>query len=76
MGETNKHPLRYAQAVRLVSLRRLSNFFDSLTAALPGGRLFACPRIDSRPKNAYNKRVCSPVCRALSPYGSTAQKLR
>ena len=69
MGETNKHPLRYAQAVRLVSLiLGRGPFF--------GGRLFACPRIDSRPKNAYNKRVCSPVCRALSPYGSTAQKLR
>ena len=29
LGETNKNPLRFAQVVRLVSLRRLSNLFDS-----------------------------------------------
>ena len=32
LGETNKHPPRIARVVRLVSLRRLSNFFDSLRA--------------------------------------------
>ena len=30
LGETKKHPPRIARVVRLVSLRRLSNFFDSL----------------------------------------------
>ena len=30
MGETKKHPPRIARVVRLVSFRRLSNFFDSL----------------------------------------------
>ena len=39
LGETNKHPPRIARVVRLVSLRRLSNFFDSLkrTSAHAGG---------------------------------------
>ena len=32
LGETKKHPPRIARVVRLVSLRRLSNFFDSLTS--------------------------------------------
>lgn len=32
LGETKKHPPRIARVVRLVSLRRLSNFFDSLSA--------------------------------------------
>ena len=31
LGETKKHPPRIARVVRLVSLRRLSNFFDSLS---------------------------------------------
>ena len=30
MGETNKHPPHFVRVVRLVSLRRLSNDFDSL----------------------------------------------
>ena len=34
LGETNKHPPRIARVVRLVSLRRLSNFFDSLRGQL------------------------------------------
>ena len=33
MGETNKHPPRFARVVRLVSLRRLSNPFDSRNPA-------------------------------------------
>ena len=38
LGETKKHPPRMARVVRLVSLRRLSNFFDSLKPApLCGG---------------------------------------
>ena len=34
LGETKKHPPRIARVVRLVSLRRLSNFFDSLRGQL------------------------------------------
>ena len=33
LGETKKHPPRIARVVRLVSLLRLSNFFDSLKNA-------------------------------------------
>ena len=33
LGDTKKHPPRIARVVRLVSLRRLSNFFDSLKRA-------------------------------------------
>ena len=33
MGETNKHPPRFARVVRLVSLRRMSNAFDILRRA-------------------------------------------
>ena len=43
MGETNKHPLRCAQVVRLVSLRRLLNPFDSLNppSGSPGDGFFS-----------------------------------
>jgi len=35
LGETNKHPPHNVRVVRLVSLRRLSNKFDSRKQALP-----------------------------------------
>lgn len=53
LGETKKHPPRIARVVRLVSLRRLSNFFDSLkrTSAHAGGGPLSlyCARSSSTP---------------------------
>ena len=43
LGETNKHPPRFASVVRLVSLRRLSNFFDSLKGAVAKRKLSNSP---------------------------------
>lgn len=42
LGETKKHPPRIARVVRLVSLRRLSNFFDRLRPRKSGALFPAC----------------------------------
>ena len=48
LGETKKHPPRIARVVRLVSLRRLSNFFDSLKASRTTGRLSLSKKVTGR----------------------------
>ena len=50
LGETKKHPPRIARVVRLVSLRKLSNFFDSLGPLCKEGaaRLFYALSVTSK----------------------------
>ena len=54
LGETKKHPPRMARVVRLVSLRRLSNFFDSLKAR------FLCCGGQCSPSDDMNRLGIAP----------------
>ena len=57
LGETKKHSPRIARVVRLVSLRRLSNFFDSLKNAEAHGfcilQLVEKPAVAIKPEQVF-----------------------
>ena len=63
LGETKKHPPRIARVVRLVSLRRLSNFFDSLT-----DRKFHFLSVFSRSGSPNRARKAAPARESPSRY--------
>ena len=75
LGETNKHPPRYARVVRLVSLRRLSNFFDSLKRAFClRGSVLAVGRHKQAGDGAQGRDTHQRVDDAAEHTGGTAEQ--